>query len=122
MLSYTSDQPEAGQDLFDQIEQCMESDFGASTDVWREIVLKKYVADTPTNHHQLMNYIVDNITNVLRRLNGETEPSRKDYYKYFAYDLLHTDQGWVSEGFLSQSELDYLNLLNSQVESNIDCP
>lgn len=86
-------------------------------------MIKKYGSDAPTNHHQLMNYFVDRIAEDLWGLNGESDPTRIDYYKYFAYDRFHeTDEGLVNEGFITQDQLDYYKLLNATVNNYIQCP
>lgn len=95
--------------------------FSTESDLWREIVIRKYGEDAPSNHHQLMRYFVDRIADDLWNINGETDITRKDHYKYFAYDLFHTDEGLVQRGFLTQEELDHLKQLNSTIISSTIC-
>jgi hypothetical protein len=76
------------------------SQFSADGLLWSAIVLKKYGSDDITNHHALMNeYFVPEMTEVLWMLNGETDEAKKEYYKYFVYDLLLSDDLLVSMGY-----------------------
>jgi len=64
-------------------------------------------------------YLVPQIAEDLWRLNGETDPSKIEDYKYLVYDLLATDDQLVSLGFMTQQELiDYKNNASSLI-SNI---
>lgn len=96
--------------------------FTVSSELWRQIVLQKYGSDVITNHHELMNvYLVPRLTEDLWALNGETDLSRKEHYKYFVYDLLAPDAQLVSLNYMTQAELDNLKNLSSQVTSNLGC-
>ena len=99
-------------------------DFNAQEDneLWNSIVVEKYGFPDITNHHKLMNeYFVPRLTEDLWILNGETDPARKEYYKYFVYDLLSPDDELVSNGFLTQTALNELISLSQQVTSNLGC-
>jgi|GEM_PF-5790099 hypothetical protein len=95
-------------------------DFSFSSDLWEQAVIAKYGSAAITNHHALMNeYLVPQIAEDLWRLNGETDPSKIEDYKYLVYDLLATDDQLVSLGFMTQQELiDYKNNASSLI-SNI---
>ncbi|HHG84321.1 MAG TPA: hypothetical protein ENJ82_06185 [Bacteroidetes bacterium] len=99
-------------------------DFNAQEDneLWNSIVVEKYGSPDITNHHKLMNeYFVPRLTEDLWMLNGETDPDRKEYYKYFVYDLLSPNDELVSRGFLDQDVLNELIALSQQVTSNLGC-
>lgn len=96
--------------------------FLATTPLWSAIVLNKYGSDDMVNHHDLMNtYLVPEMTDILWMLNGETDEANKIRYQYFVYDLLLSDNLLVSMGYLTQSELDNLQNLSSQITSNVGC-
>jgi hypothetical protein len=95
--------------------------FFYSHPTWNAIVKEKFGDDAPVNHHALMSYFVDRIAFDLWTINNELNTSALDGYKYFVYDLLHTDYGLVAEGFLTQQQLDTLKVLNAQVSSTTQC-
>lgn len=98
-------------------------DFSVHTDLWKDIVVKKYGEDAPTNHHKLMTYFVDEIAHDLWQLNGETEEGNIDNYKYLVYDLFTIDDEQLIElNFLSEEELNHIKSLGNSIQNNIDCP
>ncbi len=96
--------------------------FSANGLLWSAIVLDKYGSDDMTNHHALMNeYLVPEMTDILWTINGETDVANKINYQYFVYDLLLSDDLLISMGYLTQTDLDNLKDLSSQVVSNVGC-